>query len=71
MAEVTAYVDRDGDLLAADTNELIRRATRDEREESRSEFTGTGCIRADVSERTIRRRCPRYAQQMMQYRGWI
>jgi hypothetical protein len=55
MITVTCYVDFCGDLLHSDTNTTLRRATTDERRESRDERTGTGHILAQVAERTMRR----------------
>lgn len=63
--EITAYVDWDGDLRTIDTNERLRRATSDERSESRAEHSGTGAIKTSVSERTLRRRAPRFVRTLV------
>lgn len=60
--EITAYV-ADGDLLAYDTAETIRRATAEERADSASERSGTGAFRATVSVRTLMSRCPMLVRQ--------
>lgn len=58
--KVTAYVDYDGDLIVVDTAERLRRATASESRESASAMGGTGAILADVAERTLRARAPRW-----------
>jgi len=70
MISITAYV-FDGQLIAGDTNEELRRATASERRESAAEQSGTGAICAQVAERTLRRRAPRYVAAMIAYRGWL
>ena len=70
MTSITAYV-RDGQLVAIDTNEYLRRATASERRASRAESSGTGAISAQVAERTLRRCAPRYVESMISYRGWL
>lgn len=68
--EITAYVDWEGDLRVGDTNERLRRATPQERAESRAERTRTGMIAATVSVRTLRQRAPSYCALLNAYRGW-
>jgi hypothetical protein len=63
MTTLTCYVDHDGDLLTYDTAERIRRATPAERAESYAEEP-TGAFTAEVSERTLARRCPILMRQI-------
>ena len=62
MKTLTCYVDCMGDLVTYDTAETLRHATPAERSESSAEGTGTGAFRAQVAERTVRRRAPEYVR---------
>lgn len=67
--DITAYVDRDGDLLTLDSTECLRRATPSERRKSLAEEP-TGAIKARVSVRTLRRRVPMLRRQRIAMQGW-
>lgn len=56
--KLTCYVDHYGDLVTCDTNERIRRASVAEKQESFAPSNYTGAFKADVSERTLKQRCP-------------
>lgn len=62
--ELAVYVDALGNVVTMDSNETLRRATPEERRESKEFGGASGAISVAVPERTLRRRAPRLMRML-------